>query len=89
MIFHRNQQIASIYLNKYDTDYINGGLFIAHFLLSYEHTSCALLDPMTDKGIPTMKLFIKAMHSENYCCFFVYNSGDRINWIIGSPYKLL
>jgi len=54
LIFHQNQQIASIYLNKYDTDYINGRLFIAHFLLSYEHTSCALLDPKTDEEGPTI-----------------------------------
>jgi len=53
--------------------------FMLHFLLSYEHTSCALLDPMTDEGRPNMKLFIKSIHIENYCCFFVYDSGDRIN----------
>jgi len=67
------------YFNKYDIDYINGGLFYVAFLLSYEHTSCALLDPMTDEGRTNMKLFVKAIHIENYCCFFVYNSGDRIN----------
>ena len=40
---------------------------------------CTLLDPMTNEGRPTLKLFIKAIHCENYCCFFVYNSDDRIN----------
>ena len=35
------------------------------FLLSYENTSCTLLDQMTDKRRPTMKLFIKAI--ENNC----------------------
>jgi len=71
--------IDKYYFNKYDIDYINGGLFYVAFLLSYEHTSCALLDPMTDKGRPTMTLLVKAIHNKNYCCFFVYNSGDRIN----------
>jgi len=37
---------------------INGGLFYVAFLLSYEHTGFTLLDPMTDGGRPTMKLFI-------------------------------
>ena len=36
-----------------------------------------------------MKLFIKVIHSETYCWFCVNNYGDRINLIIGSPYKLL
>jgi len=38
------------------------------FLLSYEHTSCTLLDLMTDEGRPTMKLSI---HSETFCCFLL------------------
>jgi len=47
--------------------------FNVEFLLSLEHTSCTLLDPLTDKRQPTMKLFIIKI-----TCFFVYNSGDRI-----------
>jgi len=35
------------YFNLYVIDYINGGLFYVAFLLSYEHTSCTLLDPST------------------------------------------
>ena len=53
--------------------------------------SCLLLDPLTDEGKPCKHEanVIKAIYSENYCCFFVYDSGDRINWILGSPYKLI
>ena len=71
--------IDKYYFNTYDIDYINGGLFYVTYLLSYEHTSCTLLDLMTGEGKPTMKLFIKTIHSENCFCFFVYNSGDRVN----------
>ena len=66
---------------------INGGLFYVAFLLSYEHTGFTLLDPMTDEERPTIKLFMKTIHSENYCCLFVYDSADKINWILGSPLK--
>jgi len=38
------------YFNTYDIDYISGGLFYVAFLLSNEHTSCSLLDPMTGEG---------------------------------------
>ena len=65
--------------NKYDIDYINLGLFYVAFLLFYKRTICALLDPLTDEGRPNMKLSIKAVHSENYFCFFVNDSGGRIN----------
>ena len=43
--------------------------------------SCLLLDPLTDEGKPCKHEanVIKANYSENYCCFFVYDSGDRIN----------
>jgi len=59
--------IDKYYFNKYDIDYINGGLFYVACLLSYEHTSCILLDPVTDEGRQTMKLFInKTIHRENY-----------------------
>ena len=57
--------IDKYYFNKYDIDYINGALFYIAYLLSYGHTSCALLDPMTDEVRPNMKLFITAVHSEN------------------------
>jgi len=48
------------YFNKYDVDYINGGLFNTACLLSYEHTSCTLLGTMTDEGRPNMKIFYKS-----------------------------
>jgi len=54
-------------------------VLVTSYYSLFLYTSCVLLDPMTDKGRPTMKLLIKAIHIENYCCFFVYNSGDRIN----------
>ena len=64
----------SYYFNKYDIV-----LLMMVCLMSYEQTSCTLLDPMTDEGKPNIKLFIKAIHSENYCSFFVYDSADRID----------
>ena len=51
--------VDKYYFNKYDIDYINGGLFYVAFLVSCEHTSCTLLDPMTEEGKPNMKLLIK------------------------------
>ena len=41
-------------------------VYLCLILLSYEHTSCVLLDPMSDTGRPNMKLFLKAVYSENY-----------------------
>ena len=71
--------IDKYYFNKYDIDYIKGGLLYVEFLMSYKHASCALLEPMKDEERPTMKLSIVAIHSKNYCYFSVYNSGDGIN----------
>jgi len=51
--------IDKYYFNIYSIDYINGGLFYVTYLLSYEHTSCTLLDLMTDERRPTLKLFYK------------------------------
>jgi len=36
--------IDKYYFNKYDIDYIEGGLLYVEFLMSYKHASCALLD---------------------------------------------
>jgi len=69
--------MAKYHFNKY-IDFIIV-VYLCLILLSYEHTSCVLLDPMSDTGRPNMKLFIKAIYSENYwtllLCVF---SGDRI-----------
>ena len=46
----------SYYFNKYDIV-----LLMMVCLMSYEQTSCTLLDPMTDEGKPNIKLFIKAI----------------------------
>ena len=73
------------YFNKYDIDFINGGLFYVALLLSYENTSYTLLDPMTDEG----RANIKTIHCENYSYFFVYDSADRTDWIKGSLYRLI
>ena len=59
---------------------------LCRILLVYEYTSGALLDPMTDEGRPNMKHFIFIVKIT--VDIFVYDSGDVINWIIGSPYKL-
>jgi len=48
------------YFHKYDFDCINCGLCYVAILLSYQHTSCPLLGPMTDEGRPNMKLFYKS-----------------------------
>ena len=61
--------------NKYDICLIMVVCFVA-FLLSYEHTSCTLLDPMTE----IVKITV---------AFLFYIFSDRINWIIGSRYKLI
>ena len=61
--------IDKYYFNKYDIVLLMV-VCLTSVLASYEHTNCVLLDPMTDEGRPNMKLFITAIHSENYWCFF-------------------